>query len=204
MNQNVVKAVLVAGLQANLGYVKMPGVKGTFALGNRPDAIPSAFSLLSTFEVIAFDTIRLVAFGQFAAVNDSYMRHVTAITPITAALFGGSLSKASKGAAPVVDKFMPLRISVWADGEADEPSKEKVWQVLKQFRKTLDQVLNIAFGNVASNRRGDSATSGESTSVVAKFMTRWCKYWTLKPTRRSFTTRKPRWLVRKKRRRHGF
>lgn len=170
-NQNVVKAVLVAGLQANLGCAKMPGVKRTFALGHRPDATPSPFSVLSTFKARAYDTIRLIAFGQLAVVNDSYiMRHVTAISPITAALFGVSISKPSKHAAPVVNKFMPLRISAWEDEQADELSEEKIWQVLERFRKTLDQVLSIAFENMARTRRGDSATLGESASVVAKFV----------------------------------
>lgn len=170
-NQNVVKAVLVAGLQANLGCAKLPGMKRTFALGHRPDATPSQFSVLSTFEAKAHDTIRLIAFGQLAVVNDSYiMRHVTAISPITAALFGSSLSKPSKHAAPVVNKFMPLRISVWEDEQTDELSEEKIWQVLERFRKTLDQVLSIAFDNMARTRRGDSATSAEPASVVAKFV----------------------------------
>lgn len=80
----------MAGLQANLGCVKMPAVKRTFALGHRPDAIPSASSVLSTFEAMAFSTIRLIAFVQLAVVKYLYiMRHVTTISPFTAALSGG-------------------------------------------------------------------------------------------------------------------
>lgn len=170
-NQNVVKAVLVAGLQANLGCPKTLWAKRTFALGHRPDATPSAFSVISTIKARIGSNIRLVAFGQLAVVNDSYvMRHVTAISPITAALFGGSLTKPSKHAAPLVNNFMPLMVSVWADEQADEPSKEKAWQVLEQFRKTLDQVLDIAFDNMARNRRDKGVLPEDSASVVNKFV----------------------------------
>lgn len=65
---------------------------------------------------------------------------------------------------------MPLRISVCADEQTSEPSKQKAWQVLEKFRKTIDQVLNVAFDNMARSGRSDSATSGESASVVTKFV----------------------------------
>lgn len=167
-NHNVVKAVLVAGLQANIGCNQ----SRKFCLGDRPDAIPGPSSMFLMKE--ARTKLSLVAFGELAVAQDSYiMRHISAVSPITAMLFGGSLTTSLNRGAPIflVNKFLPLPVSVWADEEADEPPKKQAWQVLRQFRKTLDQVLSISFDNMAQARRGIGANvTNESVAVVSEFV----------------------------------
>lgn len=172
-NHHVVRAVLVAGLHANIGSRK----DKKFRLGDRPDAHPGSSSIFETRDSRA--NLELVAFGELAVAQESYvMRHVSAISPITAALFGATLTTSLSGARPivVVNKFMPLPVAVWTDEPADEPSNKDAWRVLWQFRKTLDQVLGIAFANLARARRGmagaSSASDGGSAAVVSEFVDR--------------------------------
>lgn len=63
---------------------------------------------------------------------------------------------------------MPLPISVWADEQAGEPSKEAAGQAQREFHKQLDQVLSIASGKLTRTSRRTSAITDESVTMVAK------------------------------------
>ncbi|KAJ4415696.1 hypothetical protein N0V82_007189 [Gnomoniopsis sp. IMI 355080] len=195
-NTNVIKAVLVAGLQSNIGRRKIAAKKMKYCLGDRPTASAASSCVLHASEARADESIQCVAFGELAVIDNAYfIRHVTAVNNLTAALFGRSLATYGHGerAALHLNEFLPLRISdaprepgneqadglsenddAWQQQQQQLPDTRDVSQALQRFRKMLDQRLSIAFDNLlVYTRRGSARMAPKddgSAAAVAEFV----------------------------------
>lgn len=164
---HIIKAVLLAGLQPNLG-LRRPSKKDWlgYQLGNRPESAVSHTSSVKPFAEKERGDVTLVTFSELVKSADgklNFLRDCTAVSPLTAMFFGGDLTANEDG-----DRHngKPLHLLTndwlqWApicDARAETTVIEKMLRaeatdMLLRFRANLDKALALSFGRMG--RRHD-------------------------------------------------
>lgn len=186
---HIVKAILLAGLQPNIGHRRRAGHR-LVNLGDRPAAETGNFSVLRVNRD-AWTDDSLVAFTSVAKSTDGRsfsLRELSMVKPLAVALFGGTLDAGDRSSIVVVNKWLQLFVRSDPSSRRYGPSSQSQ---LTMLRQSLDRVLKVAFGDlvngqmkgnmsakatpnhpVGRNRttRSSLLTASERTGIVSDFL----------------------------------
>ena len=166
---HIVKAILLAGLQPNIG-LKRKASHRLVLLGDRPAAEPSNFSVLRGLRgnEHALGDNSLVAFTSVAKSTDgrSYsLRELSTVTPLAVALFGGTTDvneNPGRSNILVVNKWLQLFIRGSASSRRHGSSGHSA---LSALRMNLDRVLKVAFENLANGQIKEKMAAKTSFAI---------------------------------------
>ncbi|KAK7735596.1 hypothetical protein SLS53_007510 [Cytospora paraplurivora] len=156
---HIIKAILLAGLQPNIGLKKKISHR-LVMLGDRPAAEPSNFSVLRINRHALADE-SLVAFTSVSKSTDGRsfsLRELSLVRPLAVALFGGTLEArghADQSNILVVNRWLQLFVRggfsrhFGAGGHAQ----------LADLRQNLDRVLKVAFEDLVNGQIRGKTTS---------------------------------------------
>ncbi|KUI63563.1 ATP-dependent RNA helicase DHX36 [Cytospora mali] len=158
---HIIKAILLAGLQPNIGLKKRPSHR-LVILGDRPAAEPSNFSVLRANRT-SWTENSLVAFTNVAKSTDGRsfsLRELSIVQPLAVALFGGTFvpnGPIDRSNIFTVNKWLQLYVS---GGSA--PSRRSGLNIQAQIyalRQNMDRVLKVAFEDLIKGQmRGANTT----------------------------------------------
>lgn len=154
---NVIKALLLGGLNPNIAVQKPKGRKGGRAFRTRDEHFTMINQTSTNARTPDTTTSQLLTYTSLALSTDGglvSMRDTTFVNPLMVLLFAGRISLREKGNNIIeVDEWLPFAIKVRGRefGVWDGNNTEAANRIMK-FRNHLDTMLAIAFADLAKRK----------------------------------------------------